>query len=152
MEATMDWDALFGAASSSALVAWAALILLPRWPVLVRMLRYGLLTGLALLYVTLIFGYFFGVEGGGFNSITQVRALFASDPVLVAGWVHYLAFDLFVGLWIASQADAIGFNRFLQAPILAATFMFGPLGLLLFYAVLAAGRIGRRAALQGEFQ
>jgi len=148
----MDWDALFQAASSSALIAWAALILLPRWSVLVRTLRYGLLSALALLYVTLIFGYFFSIDGGGFNSIAEVRALFASDPVLIAGWVHYLAFDLFVGLWIAERADAIGFSRLLQAPILAGTFMFGPLGLLLFHAVLAAGRAGRRAAFQGDHQ
>ncbi len=41
-----------------------------------------------------------------------------SDPVLLAGWIHYLAFDLFVGLWIAAEADKAGMNRFLQAPIL----------------------------------
>ena len=143
----MNWDALFQAASTSALIAWGALILLPRWPLLVGTLRYGLLGALALLYVTLIFGYFFGVDGGGFNSIAEVRALFASDPVLVAGWVHYLAFDLFVGLWIAGRADAIGLSRFLQAPILIATFMFGPLGLALFYAILATAHLGRRRTL-----
>ncbi|MBI2255447.1 MAG: DUF4281 domain-containing protein [Proteobacteria bacterium] len=142
----MDWDALFQAASTAALIAWAALILLPRWAMLIGTLRYGLLGALALLYVTLIFGYFFTVEGGGFNSITEVRALFASDAVLIAGWVHYLAFDLFVGLWIAERTDAMCLSRLVQAPILAATFMFGPLGLLLFYAILAAGRLSRRAA------
>lgn len=144
----MDWNAVFEGASTMALAAWVALILLPRWRLLIGTLRFGVLSVLALLYVTLIFGYFFGVDGGGFNSIAEVRALFASDPVLVAGWVHYLAFDLFVGIWIASRADVIGLSRFLQAPILAATFMFGPLGLVLFYAVLAAGQFGRRGAFQ----
>lgn len=144
----MDWNAVFEGASTLALIAWAALILLPRWQALIVTLRFGILGALALLYVTLIFGYFFTVEGGGFNSIAEVRALFASDPVLVAGWVHYLAFDLFVGLWIATRADAMRLNRFLQAPILAATFMFGPLGLALFYAVLGASRLGGRAALE----
>ena len=60
-----------------------------------------------------------------------------SDPVLVAGWVHYLAFDLFIGTWIAVEADKRGYNRVLQAPMLVATFMFGPLGLLLFYLTRA---------------
>ncbi|MDY0871697.1 ABA4-like family protein [Dongia rigui] len=142
----MDWNIVFKGASSLALVAWGALVLLPRWRRLVDILRFGVPGVLALLYVTLIFGFFFGVDGGGFQSIAQVRALFASDPVLVAGWVHYLAFDLFVGIWIARRADAMGLNRFLQAPILIATFMFGPLGLALFYAVLAADRVGRRGA------
>jgi hypothetical protein len=144
----MDWNAVFEGASTLALVAWGTLILLPRWAALVGTLRFGVLGVLALLYVTLIFGYFFSVDGGGFNSIAEVRALFASDPVLVAGWVHYLAFDLFVGIWIGARADAMGVSRFLQAPILLATFMFGPLGLALFYAVLAASRFGRRGAVQ----
>lgn len=144
----MDWNAVFEGASALALIAWVGLILLPRWAALIATLRFGVLSALALLYVTLIFGYFFTVEGGGFNSIAEVRTLFASDPVLVAGWVHYLAFDLFVGLWIAARADAMRLNRFLQAPILAATFMFGPLGLALFYAVLVAGRLGDQPALE----
>jgi hypothetical protein len=61
-----------------------------------------------------------------------------SDPVLVAGWIHYLAFDLFVGTWIASEADRLGWNRVVQAPILIATFMFGPIGLLLFFIMRAS--------------
>ena len=136
----MNWDSLFGLANSAALAGWVGLILLPRWLWLLAGIRYGLLTVLATLYVVLIFGFFFAVEGGGFNSIAEVRALFASDPVLIAGWVHYLAFDLFVGLWIAERSRVIGLHRLLQAPILVATFMFGPLGLLLFYAATAATR------------
>lgn len=133
----MPFDTLFSAASTAAMAGWIALILLPRWPMLIAGLRYALIGGLSLTYAALIFVYFFRVEGGGFGSITQVRALFASDPVLVAGWIHYLAFDLFVGSWIAVEADRRRFNRVLQVPILAATFMFGPLGLLLFYLTSA---------------
>jgi hypothetical protein len=143
----MDWQSLFSAASSAAMLGWLVLILAPRWPALVNALRYGLLTLLALGYVTLILGHFFQIEGGGFDSIDAVRRLFASDPVLLAGWIHYLAFDLFVGLWIADRADAIGLHRFQQAPILVATFMFGPLGLLLFYAVLAARKLSQHRAV-----
>ncbi|MEM9315304.1 MAG: abscisic acid-deficient protein Aba4 family protein, partial [Pseudomonadota bacterium] len=51
---------------------------------------------------------------------------------LLAGWIHYLAFDLFVGAWIATEADRLGLSRLLQAPLLVATFMFGPVGLALF--------------------
>lgn len=146
----MDWQSLFGAANAAAMLGWLALILAPRWPALLQALRYGLLTLLALAYVTLILGYFFQVEGGGFDSIEAVRRLFASDPVLLAGWIHYLAFDLFVGIWIAGRADAIGLNRFLQAPVLAATFMFGPLGLLMFHGVLAVRWLGRNRVVGVE--
>ena len=130
----MDFDAAFATASQAAMLGWLALILLPRWPLLVGALRFGLIGALALGYAVLAFVWFFRVEGGGLGSIAGVRALFASDPMLLAGWVHYLAFDLFVGVWIALRADALGLSRLLQAPILVATFMFGPVGLLIFYA------------------
>lgn len=123
----------FSLASSTAMAGWLLLILAPRWGALIAFIRFGLIGALSLTYAVLIFVYFFRVEGGGFGSIAEVRALFMSDPVLVAGWVHYLAFDLFIGTFIATEADKRGWNRLLQAPILVATFLFGPLGLLLFY-------------------
>lgn len=128
----MDFDALFGLAGTVAMVGWAALVLLPRRPVVLALVRDGIVTLLAVAYAALVFVFFFRVEGGGFGSLAEVRALFLSDPVLLAGWIHYLAFDLFVGVWIAREADALGMGRLLQVPILAATFLFGPLGLLLF--------------------
>jgi len=132
MEMTMTFEQGFSLASMAASLGWVALIILPRWAWLTGFLRYGLISGLALLYAALIFLFFFKVEGGGFNSIAEVRALFMSDGGLLAGWVHYLAFDLFVGLWIAEEAKKIEMSRFIQAPILIATFMFGPIGLLIF--------------------
>ena len=119
------------------MLGWLVLILAPRWPVVLQTLRLGLIGLLSLTYAVLIFVYFFLVEGGGFGSIGEVRALFMSDPVLVAGWVHYLAFDLLIGTWIAVEADKRGYNRLLQAPMLVATFMLGPLGLILFYLTRA---------------
>jgi hypothetical protein len=138
MEGVMDFAQMFSAASSAAMLGWLVLILAPRWPVVIQALRLGLIGALSLTYAVLIFVYFFRVEGGGFGSIGEVRALFMSDPVLVAGWIHYLAFDLFVGTWIASEADRLGWNRVVQAPILIATFMFGPIGLLLFFIMRAS--------------
>jgi hypothetical protein len=124
----------FSIASTAAMMGWLALLLLPRWPLLVSALRYGLIGALSVAYAVLIMVFFFRVEGGGFNTIEEVRALFMSDGGLLAGWIHYLAFDLFVGMWIAEQADRIGMSRLLQGPILIATFMFGPIGLLIYLA------------------
>ena len=129
---------VFSLASSTAMAGWLLLILAPRWGALIGFIRFGLIGALSLTYAVLVLVYFFRVEGGGFGSIAEVRALFMSDPVLVAGWVHYLAFDLFIGTWIAVEADKRGYNRLLQAPMLVATFMFGPLGLLLFYLTRAS--------------
>lgn len=87
---------------------------------------------LAIAYGLLIWTGFAEAEGGGFGSIAEVRALFASDSALTAGWLHYLAFDLFVGSWIVADGLKRGIPALLILPCLPLTFLFGPLGLLLF--------------------
>ena len=137
------WDTAFGIANLLALVMWVALILLPRWPALLAAVLYlgiGLLcAAYALGLVGILTGTLDPVGGAGpgldFGSIEGVRAIFASDGGVTVGWIHYLAFDLFVGLWIARDADAKGFSRLVQAPILLATFFAGPLGLLVWLAI-----------------
>jgi hypothetical protein len=89
---------------------------------------------IGLLYCGLMLAHYSSSDGG-FGSIVDLRTLFDNDLVLLAGWVHYLAFDLFVGAWIAEKADAIGLSRLIQAPILMATYMFGPIGLVLFLSI-----------------
>lgn len=68
-------------------------------------------------------------------SLPGLRALFMSDGGIVLGWTHYLAFDLFVGQWIARDADNKGVHRLVQLPILFITLMAGPIGLLLWLVV-----------------
>jgi hypothetical protein len=140
----MNWEQAFGLANLAAVAGWAALVALPRSRLLLGALRHGLIGALSLAYAGLAMVHFAG-SGGGFGSIAAVRALFASDPVLLAGWVHYLAFDLFVGTWIAERADALGLSRWLQGPVLLATFVLGPLGLLVF--LLWKGAYGARTRL-----
>jgi hypothetical protein len=134
---TVPVDTLFSAANTAALVSWIALIFLPRGRWLDRSLQYGAITALSTVYGALIAVFFFRVEGGGFSSLAAVQRLFTMPEVALAGWIHYLAFDLFVGLWIAGRADTLGLGRLIQAPILVTTFMFGPIGLLIFHAALA---------------
>ena len=136
MPMTVPVDALFSAANTLALLSWVGLIALPRWRLVRRALQIFIVAGLCVLYAVLIQGFFFGVEGVGFSSLAAVQKLFTSREVALAGWVHYLAFDLFVGLWIAGRADEIGVSRWLQGPILLTAFMFGPIGLLMFAATL----------------
>ncbi|MEJ7686564.1 MAG: ABA4-like family protein [Variovorax sp.] len=137
-------DAMFSLANASALLAWVALIALPRWVLLRRAILALVVLGLCLLYTVLIQVYFFRVPGGGFGTLGEVQQLFTLREVALAGWVHYLAFDLFVGLWIARRADRMGLSRWLQAPVLATTFMFGPIGLLMFSAALGVSGWQRR--------
>ncbi|MDJ0760697.1 MAG: ABA4-like family protein [Woeseiaceae bacterium] len=131
-------DQLFGWAGQAAMVGWLVLVLLPRrWPWLLAVPRYIIPFGLSLLYAGLAMAHFFTVDGGGYGSLAEVRVLLSKEEMLLAGWVHYLAFDLFIGGWIAVNADRIGLSRLVQAPILIATFMFGPVGLAIFLAVRA---------------
>ena len=137
----MDWETAFSIASLAAMACWAVLILLPRsWPVLPALTGLVVPLGLAIAYSVLVLSHVFTGEGG-FDSLASVRLFFQSDAALLAGWIHYLAFDLLIGGWIAKESDELGISRLIQAPILVATFMFGPLGWLLFQGV----RLGQRA-------
>lgn len=67
-----------------------------------------------------------------FSTLPNVKALFQNDIALTAGWIHYLAFDLFVGLYIVNKGKELGFSRWQYTLCLPFTFMFGPIGLLIF--------------------
>ncbi len=125
-------DQWFGYAGQLATIGWLILIFLPRRIKLLLFIpQYFIPFVLGLLYSGLALTTYFTTQGS-YNSLAGVRALFENDQMLLAGWVHYLAFDLFIGAWIAQKSDAFGISRLLQAPILIATFMFGPVGLVLF--------------------
>jgi hypothetical protein len=91
---------------------------------------------LSLLYFLLIL-LFFGKADGGFDTLANVKMLFTSDWAALAGWVHYLAFDLFIGAWIARQVMTRGMNRLWLVPLLPAAFLFGPIGLVGYAAISA---------------
>jgi hypothetical protein len=138
--APLPLDALFSTVSTAALLGWLLLILGPRRAWARRLIGGAIVGGLCLVYGVLAMAFFFTVPGGGFGSLAEVMRLFTVPEVALAGWVHFLAFDLAVGLWIAKRADAEGVSRWLQAPVLGVTFMFGPLGLLMGAAVLTVRR------------
>lgn len=136
----MDWGLIFNAVNLLALVAWGALILLPRWPALLSAILYIGIGLLCLIYTVCLGSVLTGLvpagDGGAdFTTIDGVRSIFASDVGVTIGWTHYLAFDLFVGLWIARDADGKFISRFIQAPILLMTFVAGPAGLLAWLIV-----------------
>ncbi|OYY89768.1 MAG: hypothetical protein B7Y45_10900 [Sphingomonas sp. 28-66-16] len=131
----MTWAALFSAVNGVALLLWLVLILAPRRFGTIGWLRLLGAGGLSLFYVVLVATALtigFGEQAGAapdFSTIAGIRAIFASDGGVVTGWTHYLALDLFTGLWIAEDADRRGINRLVQAPVLLLTFLAGPAGL-----------------------
>ena len=72
---------------------------------------------------------------GDFGSLAGVASLFANPWLLLAGWVHYLAFDLMIGVMIARKTADEGLPRLILLPILPLTFLFGPIGWLIFELV-----------------
>jgi hypothetical protein len=144
-EASVPSETLFSAANTVAMAGWLALLIAPRrravhW----HLAGIGIPAALAVLYTVLLALYFPGAEGG-FSSLAGVAALFRTEGVLLAGWVHYLAFDLFLGAWMCRRATAEGMNAWLVRLCLPPTFLAGPVGLLLFLAFRLATVKGSRA-------
>lgn len=127
----MTPDQLFQIANPLALIGWIALAASPLMPRLEQAAAIAVPLLLSILYSGLILANWAGAEGG-FSSLPDVQLLFASAPVALAGWVHYLAFDLFVGAWAVRTARAEGIAHWKVLPCLALTFLFGPAGLLAF--------------------
>ena len=131
-EAALAPAAVFAAANAAALVGWIALLALPRGGRARRMIAAGAVPILlAVAYAALIAAGWSRAHGG-FDSIDAVRALFGSDLALVAGWLHYLAFDLLIGVHVDERAERAGIGRLALVPAFALTFLFGPLGWLLY--------------------
>lgn len=128
---------IFLVANAYVLVGWLALVFLPRADFTPGLVRYGVILLLAITYSIIIPLGFSEAPDGGFSTIEGVRALFASDYALVAGWIHYLAFDLFVGLWVNQESVQINLPWPLRILCLLFTFMAGPFGLLLFFIMKA---------------
>lgn len=132
--ATYPLEALFSTAGSLALAGWLALALIP---LRYRAPRYAAIVVavvIAMLYAGLI-GAFWTEGEGGFGSLADVGRLFEHPGLLLAGWVHYLAFDLLVGVWERDEARRIGLPQWALAPCLVLTFLLGPLGWLVFLGV-----------------
>ena len=70
-----------------------------------------------------------------FGSLTSVITLFTEENAVLAGWIHYLAFDLIVGMWVLDQNKELKINQLVMAPCLFLTFMLGPIGFLLFMII-----------------
>ena len=133
-------DQIFQAATFAAMLGWLALLVSPWAPIWSdRVAGTFVPLVLAVGYTVLIVA-FWGEADGGFATLDDVAALFASREVLLAGWVHYLAFDLFVGAWEVRQARRDALPFLFVVPCLVLTFLAGPLGLALFFALRLALR------------
>lgn len=140
-------DLVFRIANWLVLAGWLALVLAPirRGP-LVLAARIAAASVAAIYVALLVRGLIAGPglpEGAGFGTLDGVVALLSRPEAILGAWVHFLAFDLFVGSWMAEDAPKAGVAHWLLIPLLGLTLLAGPAGLLLYLLVAAIGR--RRA-------
>lgn len=131
----MNNDQLFSISGMLALCGWLLLLIAPQWRFTKTIIFNGIIIILSLLYAWLILLHFDDAPEGGFNSLSKVAILFQNPALLLAGWIHYLAFDLLTGLWLISNANRYAISRWLLLPCLFLTFMFGPMGLLTYILI-----------------
>ena len=141
-------DTLFMVLNFSVLPFWLLLIVAPVFKltdILVHSVAVPIILGVtyAWLLATALFGGTPVPEGAGFDSLDGLMKLFSVKEALLAGWAHYLVFDLFIGAWQARDAQRIGLNHFILIPCLLLTFLVGPIGLLAYLLIRGlSGRAG----------
>ena len=135
---------LFGIANTVPLIGWLALLLAPlRRSALIAVARVVAVV-LAVGYVVLI-GWRVSTAPGGFDpasfsTLDGLARAFSNPGVMLVGWVHYLAFDLWAGAWEAEEAHRRGVPHWALVPCLALTFLVGPVGLVAFLLARAVFR------------
>jgi hypothetical protein len=132
-------ERLFSLAGMVVLPCWILLAVAPRWRWSQRLATFVVPLLIVVLYVWLLAAHA-TPKGGGFQTLAQVMVLFRSPYAVLAGWVHYLAFDLFTGAWEARDAGQLGISGWIVLPCLVLTFLFGPVGLAVYLLVKAGMR------------
>ncbi len=133
----MDLERIFSVASVIAAVGWLFLVVVPKRPLTLHFAGVFFPLLLALMYLYFIVMHIRGAEGG-FGSLADVAMLFQRRELLLAGWIHYLCFDLFIGAWEVRDSQRNGIPHLVVIPCLIMTFMLGPIGLLFYFAIRSA--------------
>ncbi|ADB42414.1 ABA4-like family protein [Spirosoma linguale] len=133
----MTPEAVFSLASTLVLPQWLLMIFAPRWVVTKWLMNsYLIPVVLAVIYSIYLFG---GgpVDFSAFGTLAGVKGLFSGggDGVMLAGWVHYLAFDLVAGTVVVRDSQEKAIPHWLIVLPLFFCFMLGPVGLLLYWLI-----------------
>jgi hypothetical protein len=133
----MTPEQVFSIVNVVATIPWIMLVILPRQRWVTDMVT-GVIVPMffAFIYVAIVVTTF-GRTPGGFSTLAAVATLFSNPWALLAGWIHYLAFDMLIGTWEVRDARERGVPHLLVVPCLILTFLFGPAGWLLYTIVRA---------------
>jgi hypothetical protein len=127
---------VFSIATAVALLAWVLLAALPRQRWVSLAVSRVAPAAFAIVYIAAIAANW-SASRGSFSTLEGVAALFGNPWLLLAGWMHYLAFDLLVGHWEVRDARERRIPHLAVLPCLAVTFLFGPAGWLMYLGVRA---------------
>ena len=134
----MTPDVMFSIANPVAMMCWILLALFPGQRKVTGMLTGFVMPALfAVAYIAIVLAVFPRAQGS-FSTLAGVTQLFANPWLLLAGWLHYLAFDLLIGTWEARDSVDRGLPRWQLIPCLFLTLMFGPMGWLVYLGVRTA--------------
>ena len=128
----MSPDVIFNLANMFVLIGWILLIFAPHWKMTQNIVLNGVVLILSVVYLSIFITILPEFSLESFSSLENVKALFQDDMAVALGWVHYLAFDLFVGAYIVRKGKEIGMVRWQYTFCLLFTFMAGPVGFVLF--------------------
>ena len=127
---------VFSIANMIAIPMWVLMLFFSKWKVTQFLIDFKVIPlALAFMYAIYIFQ---AIQTSGmmdFGSLTSVITLFTEENAVLAGWIHYLAFDLIVGMLVLDQNKELKINQLVMAPCLFLTFMLGPIGFLLFMII-----------------
>ena len=128
-------DTLFSLANGLALLAWIILLIFPFRAFTNKAIIGVVVTLLCAVYAVLVFQTITPGDFQNFSTLAGVTSMFSKPEAVLVGWIHYLAFDLMTGLFIANNAAKHGIKHAVIVPCLLFTFMLGPVGLLLYLLI-----------------
>ncbi|WKK67598.1 ABA4-like family protein [Lutimonas zeaxanthinifaciens] len=127
---------VFSLANITAFLMWIPMIVLPKWKVTRFLIDFKVIPiFLAILYAFYIVQSILNGPAMDFGSLKAVMHLFTIEEAVLAGWLHYLVFDMLVGMWMLDKNKTLKIHQAIMAPCLLGTFMMGPVGFLLFMGV-----------------
>jgi len=141
----MSTEVLFRVCNLGVAPGWILLLVSPRWKWTQRIAMFTLPALLSLVYVWLYIATFEGLHAN-FSSLGAAVYQFHSPALVLLAWVHFLAFDLFVGSWIVRDSRRFRILHAAVVPCLLLTLLFGPMGLLLYLSIRTGMRRGSGAA------
>jgi hypothetical protein len=137
-------DQIFQLSSLLVMPFWAIMIFLPHWRWTRRTIASPLIAlPAALLYAALFLPQALSLLPALMDpSLAEIGTLLGTPTGATIAWIHFLAFDLFVGRWVYLDARQRSMTAWLVSPILFFVLMAGPLGFTLYLGARAlAGRM-----------